>query len=173
MHARTVNALECNFRNASGQHIVTRGEAYRSKRMNESQRSRRGGIARHCGAGGNEQILLVGDSRRNRIGDRRSTGLRLVRKNDSLSVVRSVGKEADMPPATRPTIGGRPARSFRNLDIVHIIRQAGGLVPGSRVNGCQHAERIVESSGLDGGGSGYRLLAIRTYGTCFFCQEGV
>ena len=119
MRTGTVNALERDFRNAPGHHIVARSEAYGSERVSETQRSRRSGIAGHPGGSSDQQILLVGDGCRDRIGDRRSTGRRLIRKNDPLAAIGRVSEETDVASGTGPVIGGRPGRCFGHLDIVH------------------------------------------------------
>ena len=122
MRTGTVNALECDFRNAPGHHVVARGEAYGSECVSETQWSRRSGIAGHPGGSSDQQILLVGDGCRDRVGDRRSTGRRLIRNDDPLAAVGRVSEETDVASGAWPVIGGRPGGYFRHLDIVHIIR---------------------------------------------------
>ena len=166
MRTGTVNALERDFRNAPGHHIVARSEAYGSERGSETQRSRRSGIAGHPGGSSDQQILLVGDGCRDRIGDRRSTGRRLIRKNDPLAAIGRVSEETDVASGTGPVIGGRPGRCFGHLDIVHIIRQAGILAPSPRINRSQYAERIVKGPRFDGRGTRLQSVGLHIRVRC-------
>ena len=160
IRARAVDAFERDFRNASGQHIIARGKAYGRERMGESQRSGRSGIAGYSGGGGDEQIPLGADGFRDRIGNRRSAGLRRARKGNTRPVIGCVGEEADIAPAVRPMVRGRPRRCLRHLDVVHIIRQTRGFAPRARINRSQDAERVVEIGRLDGCGTGLRPVGL-------------
>ncbi|MFK2050494.1 hypothetical protein ACIXHL_22070 [Bacteroides fragilis] len=46
-----------------------------------------------------------------------------------------------------------------DLDIVHVIRQAGILVPGTRIHGSHHAERIVKVVRSDEQATGLQAVA--------------
>ena len=165
---RAIDAFEGDFRDAAGQHVAARGEPHGGERVGEGQGNGSRGIAGHCGSCGDEQVLLVGYSPRNRIGEGRSTGLRPLGEPDAVALIGRVGEEADVATGTGPVIGCRPRGGFRNLDIVHIIRQAGSLVPTARENVCQHAERIVHRRRPDGCGTGLQPVA----GLCILVLGG-
>ena len=101
-----------------------------------------------------KKVFLVGDVCRDRVGDCRASCLRLVRKDDSFPVVGRVGEESYASRESRPMIGGGPARCFRDLDIVHVIRPVRGLAPRFIKRSSQHSDRFVESRRFYGRGTG-------------------